>query len=244
MTCEELRPDYAAFAMGALADPENAELREHLQRGCPACTAGVREERVTVFALGTSAMGAEPPRGLRRRILASVAPVPEPRWQWKTAWLAAAATAMLSLVFFVVNRRQEAEIAQLQRAMARQGLEAASYREALDLLKSPETRQVTFGEGKPEPPKGRVFVNPSSGVLLIASHLPAPPPGKTYEMWIIPKAGNPAPAGLFASGGDETAVHFFRTAVPPGTTGAIAVTLENAGGVDAPTSTPLIVAAL
>ena len=145
---------------------------------------------------------------------------------------------------YYVNQRQTLEIAQLRNEIGRQGMQAAAYREALDLLKAPETREVTFGEGKPEPPKGRVFVNPSSGVLLIASHLPAPPPGKTYEMWIIPKTGKPAPAGLFASGADETAVHFFRSTVPLATTGAVAVTLENAGGVDAPTSTPLIVAAL
>ena len=43
MTCDELRPDYVPFAMGVLAEPENTEIREHLDRGCEACTPGVRE---------------------------------------------------------------------------------------------------------------------------------------------------------------------------------------------------------
>ena len=245
MTCDELRPDYMAFAMGVLAEPENGEIREHLNRGCDTCTVGIREARALTFALGSSAAGPEPSRRLRQKVLALAPPAAEPSRQWATAWTAAAAVALLALAaILLMHQRHAAEIAQLEKTVAQRSMEAASYRDALDLLKAPETRQVTFGEGKPTPPKGRVFVNPSSGVLLIASNLPAPPPGKTYEMWIIPKAGKPTPAGLFTPGSDETAVHFFRTAVTPATTGAIAVTLENAGGVDAPTSTPIIVAAL
>jgi hypothetical protein len=115
-------------------------------------------------------------------------------------------------------------------------------RQAFELIQAPETREVSFGQGQPAPPRGRVFFHPS-GVLLIASRLPAPPPGKTYEMWII-RGGKPAPAGLFSSNPHGDAIHLYRPAAPPAERDVVAVTLEAAGGVEAPTSTPVIVAPL
>jgi hypothetical protein len=87
----------------------------------------------------------------------------------------------------------------MRAAIARSGMEAATLRQALDFIQAPDTRQINFGQGQPAPPRGLVFVNPS-GVLLMASRLPASPPGKTYEMWII-RGGSPRAAGLFASDG-------------------------------------------
>jgi hypothetical protein len=126
--------------------------------------------------------------------------------------------------------------------IASSGAEAAAMRQAFDLIQAPETREVTFGEGQPAPPRGRVFFR-TSGVLLIASRLPAPPPGKTYEMWII-SGGKPAPAGLFTSNLQGGAIHLYRPSAPPTESDVVAVTLEPAGGVTAPTSTPIIVARL
>ena len=70
------------------------------------------------------------------------------------------------------------------------------------------------------------------------SGLAAAPQGKTYEAWVIPAKGAPQPAGLF-SGGPRTVVHLTRP-VPAGAT--IAATVERAGGVSAPTTTPLFTA--
>jgi anti-sigma-K factor RskA len=78
----------------------------------------------------------------------------------------------------------------------------------------------------------------------MASNLPAPPEGKTYEMWLIPKTGNPVPAGLFQSDAEGSAMHMQHVSVDMASTKAIAVTLEPAGGVPQPTSQPVIVAAL
>ncbi|MCX6622615.1 MAG: anti-sigma factor [Acidobacteria bacterium] len=252
MTCDELRPDCALYAMGVLEDPERAELRTHLDGGCERCIAGMKEARELLFALGASTAGAAPPKRLRKRILASVGAQEEQGWHWMTAWRAAGAMAVLAIgAGLLINARHGAETGALQAEnrmwkgeAGRSALEAASFRDALRFLESPETRQVTFGAGKAEPPRGKVFVHPTKGVLLVASNLPVPPAGKTYEMWIIPKGGKPAPAGLFTSSQDGTAVHRYNKPISLALTGAVAVTLENAGGVDAPTSQPLIVAAL
>jgi anti-sigma-K factor RskA len=70
---------------------------------------------------------------------------------------------------------------------------------------------------------------------LRVTGLEAAPSGKTYEAWVIPKGRAPKPAGLF-SGGTSTIIHL-RGTVPHNA--VVAVTVEPAGGVTAPTSTPI-----
>jgi hypothetical protein len=147
--------------------------------------------------------------------------------------------ALAAAAVLYQTQRTSEEIASLQQEMQRSATEVVNLRAALNLLQAPETREVTFGQGAPAPPRGRVFYNPS-GVLLIAANLPAPPAGKAYEMWIIPKDSKPAPAGMFSSGAQGTAAHFFGASSRVSETDTVAVTLEVAAGVDAPTSQPLI----
>ena len=85
----------------------------------------------------------------------------------------------------------------------------------------------------------RTYVS-ASGVLdrfgnatLHVSGLPAAPPGTTYEAGVIPKLGAARPAGLF--GGSTTLQ--LQGNVPQNA--VVAVTLERAGGVSAPTTTPI-----
>lgn len=237
MTCEELRPEHELFALGLAAEPELSELREHLRRNCENCTPGVRQARERLALLALTAPEAEPPARLRRRILAGAGVESGSRLRLVPLAVAAAACVFaLALVIYSGSawRRQTAAL----------GRTVRDQRAALALLNAPATRRVTFGEGQPAPPRGNVFVNPAAGVLLLASNLPKAPAGKTYEMWVIPKSGKPAPAGLFDSQPDGTAMHLFAGPVDLEAAGAVAVTLEPAGGVPQPTSTPLIVAAL
>jgi hypothetical protein len=127
--------------------------------------------------------------------------------------------------------------------MSQQSGELARLTEAFAILNGSDTQEVSFGNA-PKPPRGKVFVSPSQGVLLMASNLPPAPAGKRYEMWVIPKGRNPAPAGMFQSGSDGNAMHIQRGAVNIANTGAVAVTLEDERGAAQPTSQPLIVAAL
>jgi anti-sigma factor RsiW len=80
----------------------------------------------------------------------------------------------------------------------------------------------------------KVSVNKGVAEMTVTG-LPDAPAGKTYEVWVI-NGTTPARAGLFHEGGKQT-----LTLGRPVTSGAtVAVTLEKAGGVDAPT-TPVIV---
>jgi len=237
MNCDELRPDYLLYALGTLEEPERSEVRAHLARGCENCTAGLKEARLMAYGLGAEVGGPEPPRRLKLRILAAAGGLPEERWSWFTALVTLAVSAAVVLGLVINYERREAR---LRSEIAHNVSEVGALREALALIQAPDTREVTFGTGQPTPPRGRVFVHPT-GVLLVASHLPAPAEGKTYEMWII-HGGKPAPAGLFRSDQQGNAIHLYHPPAAVAPSDVVAVTLENAAGVDAPTSTPVIIA--
>ena len=79
-------------------------------------------------------------------------------------------------------------------------------------------------------------VDPHGQGVLVVRRLPSAPSGKTYEAWVIPAGGKPKPAGLFRGGAATTVVRLERS-VPRGS--MIAATIEEAGGVDTPTQTPV-----
>jgi len=83
-----------------------------------------------------------------------------------------------------------------------------------------------------------VVLGANRTATLHITGLSSAPSGKTYEAWVIPKGTAPRPAALF-SGGGSTSVHLSGT-VPPNA--VVAVTLERAGGVPAPTTTPIFAA--
>jgi hypothetical protein len=244
MTCEELQDHYELFAMGAAGEPERSEIREHLNRDCEVCMAGMKRAREITAILGGTPSGATPSPKLRRRILASVG-FEQRSFGWTPFLAAATALSLCAAVYFGGREREFAEMAaRLRDQMGRQNIELTRLNEAFAILNGPDTKVVSFGAGQPQPPKGRVFVNPSQGVVLIASNLPPAPSGKVYEMWMVPKGGKPVRAGEFQSQSDGTAMHVHRGPVDVSATGAVAVTMENEGGADQPTMPILAVAAL
>jgi anti-sigma-K factor RskA len=246
MNCDQLREHYELYALDIAEEPERAEIRAHLNRGCEVCMAGVKRALETAALIGTTAPGAQPSSALRRRILASVGS--EDRGsRWLLGWalaLASAALLVVAVYFALSSRRFAEQASQLSGEMRRQTAEITRLTQAFAILSGPRTTEVSFGGTQPRPPQGKVFVNPTRGVLLIASNLPRTPADKIYEMWIIRKGANPVPAGLFQSQNDGSALHVRPGALDLASTAAVAVTVENAAGADQPTTTPLIVAPL
>jgi len=102
------------------------------------------------------------------------------------------------------------------------GIWAASLHN--ELAERPQALALTGADG-------RLVVTPDGDAALIVNKLAPAPAGKTYEAWVI-QDDTPQPAGIFSGGGTQTAFALTR-AVPQGAT--VAVTIEPAGGVDAPT---------
>jgi phosphoribosylcarboxyaminoimidazole (NCAIR) mutase len=226
MMCEELSPEYGAYAFGIAEDPERAEIAAHLARACPVCSEGVRGAMGIVAAMSGAVTLVDPPKRLRGRIAGMVSRESRRSWPLFVPWGVAAVLAVV-LASIVVPPR-------LNPPVPEQKLD-----EALSILNDPATKDVSFGEPAA---RGRVFVSPDKGVVVMAAHLPALAANKTFELWLIPARGNPIPSGTFRGNADSTAIY-----VRPGpvtNAAAVAVSVEPAGGSPQPTTTPFIVAKL
>src|ERR1700680_4115792 len=111
MNCEELQDHYELFAIGVAEEPERGEIRAHLNRGCEVCMAGVKGAMEIAALVGSTAPPAQPPKHLRRRILASVG-VERRGFGWMPAWAAAAVLLALVAMYFANAQRRSALEAQ------------------------------------------------------------------------------------------------------------------------------------
>jgi anti-sigma-K factor RskA len=85
---------------------------------------------------------------------------------------------------------------------------------------------------------GSVVVGSGGKGVLVLTNLPAAPPGRTYEAWVIDE-GAATRAGVF-EGGRDVSVKLEKP-VPRGA--IVAVTVEREGGVDQPTRQPFVTSA-
>jgi hypothetical protein len=225
MNCNELRDHYELYVIGVAPEPEQSQIRAHLDRQCAVCTPGVKRARDVVERVaGTAGASA----------------LVERRRFGRTLFLALAlALALFAAVYFGGRERDLAnELARVREQSNRQTVELTRVNQAFAILTGADTTVTPFGEGQSKA-KGKVYVSPSHGVLMIVGDLPPAPPGKAYEMWIV-RDGKAKPAGMFQSAPDGSAMHMQHATVA--NNDAVAVTLENEAGADQPTSTPLFVA--
>ena len=149
-------------------------------------------------------------------------------------WMGWAAAAMAVVLLGVVGvwglgaqSRADAE--------ARRGQELAA---ALQLLGAPDAEVATLrGRGAATGANGFAAFSPAGDGYVIVSGLSALPSGQTYQAWYI-VGEQPVSAGLMSVGDDGMAV-LARIPHHSGTN-VIALTIEPAGGVAAPTSAPVV----
>jgi anti-sigma-K factor RskA len=221
----------AAYALDALEGKDLEAFEEHLAH-CAECRENVATFQRVASELAYDVEAPEPPAGLRGRILdqaaaerPKVVSLPRRRWAFPVAAAAAVAAgvAAIALAFWAADLSQQVD-----------DLEAQQHRanEALIALIDPSASHFAL-----EGADGVLVVDDESGAgKLVISGLASAPSEKTYEAWVI--EGNQAvPAGLFSGGDDQTVVPL-ATPVPEGA--IVAVTVEQAGGVDAPTQQPII----
>lgn len=239
MTCQELSDSYELYALGTLEGDEREELQAHLARGCQNCQRGIANAQVLNTGIMSFVEVHSPPRRLKRRVMASVG-LEKPGWGWVWA-LASACLLVLAVWLGLQERDRTNELADARQQLLQAQSERNRLTQAMQFLSDPRTLPASFGRGETAPPRGYVFMNSQMGVLLIASNLPAAGQGKTYEMWVIPKGGDPRPAGLFQSDGTR-GVHILSGPMDTTTVAAVAVTVEPEAGSLAPTTKPIIVA--
>lgn len=242
--CEELRDMYELYALGVLDPEERSAIDEHLSRQCDVCTPAVKRAAAINAAILSFVPEVSPPRGLRSRVIAAAGGGAK-RFSWWPVWaVATAGLAVAAMTFYFEQRDTSTQLAQAKQVLVDKTQEASRASQILEFLNQPETKAVGFSGTEAAPPKGNFFVNPRTGVLMIASNLPKLEPGRTYQMWIIPKGKNPVPAGLFRTDDRGGAIHLQAGPVDVASLAAVAVSLEPESGSAQPTTKPIIVAAV
>jgi anti-sigma-K factor RskA len=226
----------AAYALDALDEHETREYEAHLSQ-CERCRDELSALSESATALAWAVDSPAPPSALRDRIMnaaaaerTNVVPLPV-RGQWVVrATSAVAAVAACSAVGLGIWATT------LSHSVNRERTARAANARAVEILADPATRRIPLdsvaGGGS-----GVVAVDPTGQGVLVVNRLAKAPSGKTYEAWVIPADGKAKPAGLF-KGGDGTTVVRLERSVPRGS--MIAATVEQAGGVAAPTEAPIL----
>jgi anti-sigma-K factor RskA len=177
-----------------------------------------------------------------------------PSWR---PWLAVAAAIALAVglgVYAADLRRQigtlearlheatlRANAGELAIADARRAVTEA--RSQIAVLAAPDLARLDLA-GQPAAPRAaaRAFWSRSRGLVFTASDLPALPPGRTYQLWVLSKEAPPFGSGLLLKpDADGRVTMIFDTPVDLPKPIAMAVTIEPEGGVAAPTGDKYLV---
>lgn len=117
----------------------------------------------------------------------------------------------------------------------------AARDELLERLTGPQTVVVSLAASGGPAASALMFWNRASNTwTMYARNMPAPEPGKTYELWLVTPTAK-IPAGTFSPSASGTAVVEATYALDPDALRAVAVTEEPAGGVPQPTGPVVIV---
>lgn len=218
----------AAYALDALDGDERDRYEVHLAT-CGPCREDLEGFWRVSGSLAHAAAGPPPPPALRSRILEearrqrpNVVPLRR-RFALPAAASFAAVAAIAAIGLGLWGTTLSGQLDDLRGDLA-------GSDEVLAVLSDPSARHLPL-----EGADGRVVLAKTGRAALVLSNLDRAPDGKTYEIWVI-ENGTPLPAGLFDGADTRTVVAVTR---PVPDDAVVAVTLENEGGVDVPTGSPL-----
>ena len=248
----------AAYALGALS-PEETRAFEAFLKTSPEAQREVAEYREVGALLATAAPGVAPDARLKERVLggiggARVLPMASraaARSAPTALWIALAASVVLAVglgATLLATRRElavrQAAVDSVQATLAATATRLAEREQTLNEILEPGVQLNTLTTTGDAPPLIQLFWNQSRRAAIVhAFRLPPVGEGKVYQLWFI-KDGKPVPSVTFNSEADGHAL-VRGIAIPEGSgiTHA-ALTVEPAGGSQAPTSPVMVIGEL
>jgi len=243
-THDELKANAAGYVLGGLDVQERLAFESHLTQ-CVECTAEVASLRPIVGALATAVPQVTPRAELRDRVIRSLDSVaaglqtgPGPDVQTRRdsasmrmsapAWLALAAAIAIAIGAAAYAMRIQRQMGELQARFDQVQATGA-------VLAAPDLARIDL-QGQPIAPdaRARALWSRSRGLVFTAANLPPAPAGKAYQVWVV-TAQMPISAGLLTTDTTGGGTRYYYTPPDIAAPVAVAVTLEPAGGVPAPT---------
>ena len=246
----------AAYVLGALEPDERRAFEAHVA-GCASCAEEVRALQRVTDALALSVPQRTPRADLRARVLSSIVPgaadtpaaVTHPPRTAMSGWLALAAALavavgasayawQLQLRVRTLEARldgAEERASSAERAVADARRTAGEAQAAMSVMAAPDMVRIELaGQSAAAAARARALWSRNRGMVFTATNLPQAPAGRVYQVWVV-TAGGPVSAGLLTPDAGGRAEAFFNTPPDIADPTAVAVTLEPAGGVPAPT---------
>ena len=234
MVHDDYKEMIPARALSALDAAEERALNEHLEN-CSECRKELEDWQATAAALSLASDPAEPSPQVRERILsevrkdltADVIPIRSiPRRNiWSSFGSLGAIAAVVLLAALAIG------LAVLWRQNQRLGNDSAF----VEIVK---TRGAKVSELRAADPgliaNAKLAYDPTGRAVLIASNLPNVAQGKAYQLWFIVGNKPPMPGKTFVPDSKGNAV--LRDEMPKDAVDVFAITVEPAGGSNAPTS--------
>ncbi len=244
---DELKANAAGYVLGILDAGERRVFEAHLAE-CGECAAEVASLRPVVGALATAVPQVTPRPEMRDRVLgrmipsgASLSSLNEARddperveRSGSIAWLPLAAAVVVAAGAAVYAVRVHQQVADLRGQLV-QAQSATSVLAAPDLARIDLQGQVVAPDAR-----ARALWSRTRGLVFSAANLPALPAGKVYQVWVV-TAQAPVSAGLLVPDISGGGTAYYMTPQDIGAPVAVAVTLEPAGGVPAPTGDKYLV---
>lgn len=251
---EAMLDDVAVYALGAMPQAEARRVREHLAQ-CARCRAEYEALRPAVGALAASAEAAAPGESgpqagslMKARLMrlvredAARAPRGGARPIVWPAYLVAAACIAIALGTTVANiagserlKSAQTQLAAVQTALDQDGRRLDQARTTLADLTSADAKRYPV-------PNGTVVAR-GDRIYLAMHGMPAPPKGKVYQAWTLPKGAKAmAPSVTFVP--DAKGVAVLPLPQRARDTAAVAISVEPEGGSKAPTTKPVAIASL
>lgn len=244
------------YELGTLEGPELTELESLLRQGDASAKAALADARATVAVIGLTADAATPSAQVKKGLMAQIAeesrsagpaPVIESNRFGRNAALAYAIAAGLLLFAFLEwqqVRELRTAVAELQERTTELSEErdqlaqnSERFERILAILSGPETKAVSLAA--PDSPTMHAYWNEQYGLMLAGDSLSVSAPGRTLQLWIIPKQGNPVSVDVFEPSPAGRALLLSQPGMALQDANLLAITDEPAGGSPQPTTTPI-----
>jgi anti-sigma-K factor RskA len=230
---DELKVNAAGYVLGSLDADERRLFEAHLAE-CDECATEVSSLRPIVGVLATAVPQVTPRAEVRARVLGRSAPAVVP--QRSVSWLPIAAAVVLAVGAAMYVARVQRQHADLQSQLAQ-------AQAATAVLVAPDLARIDLqGQTAAPDAMARALWSRTRGLVFTVTNLPALPAGKVYQVWVV-TAQAPVSAGLLVPDTSGGGTVYYMTPPDIAPPVAVAVTLESAGGVAAPTGDRYLVGA-
>jgi anti-sigma-K factor RskA len=187
-------------------------------------------------------------------------PASRARMSWRQSvpygLAAAASLAAVALGMYALTLRERLAVLEgelqstraaqrtLQRQLVTLRADADIGRRSAFILAATDLRRIELGGQAPAvDASARAFWSPARGVIFAGTRLPALPQGRVYQLWMVTESA-PVSVGLLTPDAQGKSIAVAPAPAVTGRVVALAVTLEPAGGVPAPTGPKILVGLL